>query len=755
MTYAGRNQRRFSLSGNLVGLLILCAGLSHFQGFALRGADEAKLYELEPYDEITLKEGQKVFKVLLLPINPREPVKEIDPQRKFEIRLCEHPERRYEVTGKDIETIRLYEELLLDQVKALIKDQQFDDAQLYLKTLEELSPQFPGVSAAVENAMFREAAFWHKQNESEHAWAILDELFQRNPNHERLEAAMLTVATPLVAPRLKNKDFAGASRFVESLSARFPTNETVSSWQQQITTFAEAALQSAQTHFASGDLREAHRAAVLARSVQPSLPGLEELHQRLEGQYPIAMVGVSDDSSSGISVIPSWQQRRLAGLTDHPAVELIALADGGFGYRSDWFDVQPAEDGLSATLAVHDALGLSGPQKLELASRIAGEISQGALARADGTLADAMHGLTLDTNGQIQIRWRVKSVEPLGILAGVLGQLDCQRDPQWSSYSHWSVAGASNGETAFRHDEGSESAEKPYFAEVVERHYADISLAYTALRQGAIMSIDRVPPWDVARLTSREELLVTAYLSPTCHFLLVNGRRGWLSHRGARIALSRAIDRESILNDTILGGRTDGGRLLGGPFPILSAADATLRPPVYRPQVAVSLVEALDREQAGNAPREIQLELAHPACAPCRVGASAVAGQLRLLPGVNVNLTQVDGHDPASEHSTDLMYVEWPALDAVMDYRRLLALPMLSGINDRLVRQLCQNAHRAKDPQSARRALQELQRYLVDEGYVIPLWQFTEYCAVNKRLSGLGAPVTSLYDHLPQWRLTP
>ena len=77
--------------------------------------------------------------------------------------------------------------------------------------------------------------------------------------------------------------------------------------------------------------------------------------------------------------------------------------------------------------------------------------------------------------------------------------------------------------------------------------------AVAALVRGDVSLAAHVPPDQVAALSANPEIKVGRYSQPAIHLIALDGRNRVLKNRSLRRGLSYAIDRKTILEETILG----------------------------------------------------------------------------------------------------------------------------------------------------------------------------------------------------------
>ena len=219
------------------------------------------------------------------------------------------------------------------------------------------------------------------------------------------------------------------------------------------------------------------------------------------------------------------------------------------------------------------------------------------------------------------------------------------------------------------------------------------SAAIGALVRGEVSLVEHIPADRVASLAADPEIKVGRFTRPYLHRIALDGRTLSLRNRTLRRGLSYAIDRKSLLEETLLRRPSDANNAVAdGPFPKGSYADAAdVKPLGYDPLLAKMLIAAARKELGGAA---IKLTLDYPAtsggasrrpedrrCAPARGSGdrrgraprggtgSGTASRASIRPGVSLvavrrartgcrpaDLSRVTTHLPRPMRS-----VRWPA----------------------------------------------------------------------------------------------
>ncbi|HUY31412.1 MAG TPA: ABC transporter substrate-binding protein [Pirellulales bacterium] len=750
------------------------------------GAQENhRYYELEPYDQLTLKEGMTVLKIVPLELKPRAPLGDRKPDAAMVVRRFENPAQRYSVAWDDVAELKLFEELLLDDAAALVKSRKFDEALPYYELLESKYASFPGVAAAVENWLFQEAGWWHKQGDSVQALALLNELHRRNPRHARLRPALIAVAGKQIEAALAEGRVAAARALLGQLADKYSDDPLVKARQEEFTLRAAKALAEALVHQKAGRLRDAHREATAAVVCWPDLAGAKELLRALHDEYPVVTVAVTElptDRSSQLPLpgaAPAWSELRDRRLIERWLFEPQAAGEMGGVYDSPLGTWQEEADGRQLTWMLSGALRWStggqstGDQSTGDQSGAGRPVAADDVARRLVALADPagpdyvpawrrlIDSLEVVEGRQITIHIRHRHPLPAALLRTPLRpwSTTLAGEPATNSCGPFLLDAREDHEVRYRVNA---AAAGGWFQEIIEHRYANTDEAIRALRGGRADVIDRLRPWDAGKLAASETVAVEPYAFPTVHFLLPNPARSLTSQPVLRRALVYAIDRARILRDDLLRGeRADNGRVLSGPFPLGYANDSSQKPLPYDPSLALALVRAAQAEVAAAAGRPMAageslptFVLAHPATEVARLACRAIQRQMALGGlGITIELREWAGDAvPWAGGDFDLAYVEWPAMEPLVDAARLFGSGSLTGFDSPHVSSALRSLETAHDWSTARRALRDLHRRVNDATAVVPLWQLTEHLAYRRELSGVGPRPATLYQRVEQWK---
>ena len=512
-----------------------------------------------------------------------------------------------------------------------------------------------------------------------------------------------------------------------------------------------------------------------ARGVDPDLPGVQELLAALDQQYPQLLVGVSWSFGGEFrSSLGDWPSRRVARLTQRSIVELKGIGGSGGIYASPFGLLERDTSLKNLTLQIRP-----GFRWHEEGPPITGvDIARCLLAAADPeqqgdhrALADAVEQIRVLNVYQVDVLFKRELASPEALLQLPLRRLDAVGGSAndlprvWGEYiATPATSAAPLGEQTFR-PRLKDGTQRP---EIIERTFSDPSVARHALRRGEIHAIDRVAPWEVQLLSRYEEIAVQPYGLRLTHVLVPRvGRHPLMADPMFRRALLFGLDRNSILHDELLTGRDDpSASVLSGPFPstvatadpLGYAADPSLEPRPFQPRLGFSLVRGAwvryrATQQGENESEEMPpLVLTFPPDPIARTACEAIQRYWNGI-GVTVELQEWNPSDPAPATDYDLRYVPLAIWEPTVDIIRLLGPGGLAGTESPYVRQAVRRLATASNATELRSHLYEIHRLVHDELTVLPLWQFDEYFAIHRSLTGVGTRPVTLYQNVESWQV--
>lgn len=188
MKNSQRQLRSFETSCLLHVLLLMSCLVLVSRLEAQDDVEENLIERLEgtiPYDEITVKADDDTTEVIQLELLdvPGRRTPELKTSGKLEIRLLGNPDDVYEVFWRDIVKIRLYEDILIDEVNSYIDGLKFDEAFDYLLFLRKEYANLPGTDEVLARYQFSQGTDWLKKGRGLEALSLLESLHESHPDY--------------------------------------------------------------------------------------------------------------------------------------------------------------------------------------------------------------------------------------------------------------------------------------------------------------------------------------------------------------------------------------------------------------------------------------------------------------------------------------------------------------------------------------------------------------------------------------------
>ena len=737
---------------------------------------EQTLLEAEPFDLITLDGANKNAQLKVLPLldGTRKAPFVLDLKATYRIRLVERSDREYEVQGRNIVKVELYEELLLKEANRLVAEGRFDEAFSYFYLLRTRYPELPGLDKAINDYLYLDAVQLTRSGRYREAIGLVEELLgrQRDYRHTPDAPSLLEflggLVDRLVGAYVQQRNFPAARTVLARIRGQYrgDTPECVGRWVARLQEMAAGKREEARRQMEAQRYHEAIAAAREMVAIWPEIEGGEELRRELARRYPLVTVGVMQPACEHDALrLDNWSARRTGRLVHRHLVEFLGAGPEGGQYEFPLGTIERSDDRLRLTLRLRPVA--------DRAPAVSGyEIARCLLERADPSAARyspawaaLAASVTVRDPLQVDVELRRAHVLPESLLRFPL------QTGGAAGGGPFAVAGRTPREVRFVMKSFQPGGN---LAELVEHAFADGQQAWSALRRGDIDIIDRIFPADAMRLrdeaASQREVRIERYALPTLHMLVPNTRKNpYLAHRDFRRALVCAVDRQKLLEQELLGGRdVPGCRVVSGPFPagagdrdpLSYAYDASIAPLPYRPHAArllalVAQKQVAERAKARgeSAPPLAPLVIGHPAQEAARVACQAIAAYWKNI-GVESAVQEFPPgiSQPASD-DCDLVYLEVAIWEPVVDAFRLLGPGGPAASDSPYVRQALWSLEQSQSWSEVRERLLEIHGVVHNDVAVIPLWQLVDFFAYHTRLKNVGESPVWLYQYVDQWRI--
>lgn len=691
------------------------------------------------------------------------------------IHALEGDERDFRVKRLDIKSIEYFEDMLLAEGERLVRSRQFGKAFEYFLAVHLRDPKWRGLDERVNQLLFEEGVEALRDSDTDHGLRLLRELNARQPGYPDLAERLATAYAGRIDEALHVGAFARGRQILHEIEQLTPDHELVKVARHQFLKRAQALADKA----ARAEGAEKLDAWIDALRIWPSLDGAAEPYRSAFLALPTLDVAVTDLPHRVAPWVRSPASERAAGLIYVPI-----LADESEEALHGSLPGQLAASVDKANLGRRLELRLRKDVMWSDGSRPVSsfDVVRSLADRTDPRLpcynarwAELLDKVTAVDEERIEIQltraflrpeyWFVRPIGPAhaawdGWVTTTKGRLPVGDGPfQWESSTKEMVRYLATSPA------GEASPGTPRVRRIREVRYPDSAQALAALIRGDVTLIDHVPADHLAALAKNSELKIGRYGQPKLHQIAIDGRNPALRNRTLRRGISYAIDRKTLLEETLLKrGADDQNAVSDGPFPKGSYADApAVKPLGYDPLLAKMLVAAARKEMGGG---PIKLKFAYPAIPEAQAVAPRIAEALRKI-DLEIDLVERPESDleeelrsgrrfdlayralTCAEPVTDVGPILCPGYDAAPNTNALESVPSPRSL------ELLLRLERASEMPSANGLVVMLDRESRDELPILPLWQLEDHYAWRTRLKGPADTADRLYQGLESWEIEP
>jgi peptide/nickel transport system substrate-binding protein len=281
-------------------------------------ADDAPLYQQEPYDTIKLDDDNRNAELRVLPLDlpdrivPAKP----KPDDELEIHLLDRPRKAFRLAWGNIVGVKLFEQRVLDEADRLVETKKLDEAFPYYEYLERRYPKMRGLDASYNKFLMASAVDSFKREKYDECLAISWELYARDPGRKGVATAVLRAADKLIERRFAEQDYDAARALLAQTAERLKdaADQLTASWTEKLKAKALELMSEAGTKLQAKDYANARRAAEQALAASPDVAGGKEAIAAVDKEYPEVVVGVTALASEAAPV-ESWAAQRDQSLT--------------------------------------------------------------------------------------------------------------------------------------------------------------------------------------------------------------------------------------------------------------------------------------------------------------------------------------------------------------------------------------------------------------------------------------------------------
>ncbi len=754
-----------------------------------------ELLQKFPYDRLTLIDntGFDIEPISPRPLPPYEPPKSrpgavptTDPavpaDEKIDeviIHLLEGNQRDFRVKRSNIKSVLYFEDMLLAEGERYVASRNFPKAFEYYLAVQNRNPNWQGLREHVDRLLFEEGTWALAGNERDRGLRLLRELFDRNPDYVGVRSRLAETYGSRAQEAIERSQYAFGRKVLAELKEIDPDSLVAVSLTNRFIERAKSELARAESSEGAERLDRLTEAVRIWPDLQEAIAPYEQAFRNL----PTLRVGVIDLPRPVAPWINSPASARVAPLVYLPIL-IDESEEAQIGRRTGQLaaNLEPGDLGRRIDLTIKREIPWSDGSRNVSAIDVVRALSDRAQTRSpsyQARWADLLDRIeTIDVD-RISIRLRRTPLDPVswlmvpvgpahaawdGMVATSEGRLPIGDGPfvfQSQTQTELHLNAASRNPTA----SSSARVPAPKIARLREVRLPDTSSMMTALEQGEVDMLAHVPVDRVPGLSRDPGLVLGRYRLPTLHQLAIDGRTPVLRNRNFRRALSYAINRKTILEESVLKRAIDDtNRPSDGLFAVGSYADDADVPPLaFELLRAKMLVTGVRREM--GLPR-IDLTLEYPAHPEAQAAVPRIAEALREL-GLTINLVQRAESELEeslrSGRRFDLAYrinrCDEPLREAgVLVCPGYDAPPESGGLGalaSELIRQRLLQLEQATDWTAARQLVRQIDRESRDELPVIPLWQLEDHFVHRPHLKGPPPIADQTYQNIEAWEIEP
>jgi peptide/nickel transport system substrate-binding protein len=783
----------------VVATLLVSVGFVHAQ----IDLEQQRLIDRDPFDQIILGPEDKNAVLEVLPLGLPD---KIDYSQNGDLNFTwlKYPERKFKVAWKKIKQIRQFDEMVMDEAEQALRDGDFDRAfenfmYLYEKKstldVDEFRQRWDEFLAidglmSLQNGRYEEAL------------SSFEELYRRNPTYpvgpesRSLPDLLAECYNNLVGGFVENFDYTTARLMLDDIRQAYgKTLESVTTrWENQMRQQALDILAEGKQHMANDNALDAHNAIRRTLNVMPSLQEGTQAFEELIQQYPMVIVGVSQQTKTADPVsIDDWSARRIGRLTQRRLMEYERPGDEGgeYSFPNGGFSRSDNESGANYKFQLSRRASRMGVPELstyQLADRLMGLGDESSpdfyvpWQKIIGTVE-----IVDDT--QVAIQMRVPFVKPEAHLQIPYQSISKTGGQVVSDGLYKKTGDAENVAVYSFNEEIYTRLPNWQHPVVVEKLYPSSSDAVDALLSGEIDVVDRIFPADTRRLRSHPEIAVANYILPTVHVLVPNQRNVFIKSNQFRRALLYAINRGNIVNQAISGGQDEiGYEVVTGPFPrgtdesdqIAYAYNMEIPARPYNLTLGTVLTELvrlqvekleqqkfdeehIKRQEKGDENSKPEkavvtlpkIVLAYADHEMARVSCKLIAQSWKSI-GIETELKALPpGQLWPEDDDYDFVFTEITMHEPIADIRKVLGQDGWTKEISAPMQQELHNIDLAVNWRFANRSLKQLHKQINDDVTVIPLWQVVDKFAYRRNVAGIRRLPVFLYQNVDQWQILP
>lgn len=689
------------------------------------------------------------------------------------VHLLQGDIRDYTVKRSALKSIEYFEDMLLAEGERLTLSRDYNRAFECFMRVQARDPSWKGLDERVDRLLFAEGSAALLDNDAERGLRLLGELSARRKDYPGLADKLAASYGGRAARAIELGLYALGRKILHDAETLAPGHPQLRDVREKAVNRAKELLASSAT--ATG----AARLDALTESLRvwPTTAGADAAYREAFHAAPTLDVAV-DDVPRGVGPwVRSPADQRVTRLLYLPAlayddepsvrgetpgqlVKKLSTADLGRRLVVELQPGVPWSDGSRPVSSVDLARALT-------------DAVEPSSPRFSARWLDLLDRVDTPDESHVEIRLTRATLKPGEWLLGPVGPahaggdgrvvtLDRGRELVVDGLYRWASAGANRAELTAPDSAGSNRVKVRRIKEV---RLPDAKQTLGAFRRGEVALIEHVSPDQVAALAETPDVKVGRYAQPLLHRIALDGRTLALKNRRLRRGLSYAIDRKTLLEETLLRHPADEKNTVSdGIFAKGDHADAPAIEPLGHDAILARALVVAARKELGGDP--IKLTFDYPATPE----AQAVVPKLVVL-FTRAGVTIVPKEWPESVLESalrsgrrfDLAYRASRCVEPVTDAGPLISPaydaapsvnPLASVASDRILQLLIQ-LERAPEWPTAKGLAVQIDRESRDELPVLPLWQVEEHYAWHVRLKGPKDVARMLYEGIESWEVEP
>jgi peptide/nickel transport system substrate-binding protein len=738
----------------------------------IRGSNEAVPLE----GNIGLQGEPSRFKT---PEQERAEAKEEDESlRSLKIHLLQEAEvRDYVIKRSSIRSIQYFEDMLLAEADRLVLSRDFTRAFECLLRVKSRNPAWAGLDEHVNRLLYREGSVALMSGDHDRGLRLLRELLSRRRDYPGLLEQLASAYQVWIIRALDLNEYSKGRRFLHELEEMAAEHPLVSELRDRFINGARKRMVAADS--ASGPRRQ--DALREALRIWPTLEGATDRYLRSFEELPTLDVAVVDVSYPLGPWVHSPADARITRLLYRPILDSDsdeALKGKAAGQLAS--ELESTDLGRRLVFQLRSGILWSDGSRqvtaVDVARSLIDRCDPGS-PRYEARWADLLDRVESPDLTRVEVRLNRPLLRPGAWFDGPVGPAHAASDGRIATSEReraliasgpFRCLSSSSGVTELlRRDEtGPTSGTQAHgIRRIREVRYSRPGSAVEALLRGEVCLISHVTSGQLAALRNHDDIKVGRYAQPQMHLIALDGRQPVLKNRSLRRALSYAINRPALLEETLLRHPADEENAVAdGPFLRASYANAPGVKPLEHNMMLAAMLSAAARKELGVS--SIKLKFEYPAIPEAQAVVPTLVEAFGLI-GLTVEAVERPESEleielrsgrrfdmayravPCGDPMLDAGMLIWPGVDAPPDSDALA-----SAVSGEIL-QLLLKLERAGDLPTAKGILLQIDREARDELPVLPLWQLVAHYAWRAELTGPAEVSPQLYQGLQSWAVKP